>query len=87
MHHLGAGLREFGLEPGADLRIGAREPQIVQRGLDVESGAADEQGHPAPRDDIVYRGPCLGLVPGDVQGLADVVCVDEVMNDGQAISG
>ena len=72
---------ELLLEPSADSRVRSGKIQVVERGPDVEPGAADQDGHPVAGDDLVDRGPGeLGVV-GHVRGLGHWPDVEQMMRD------
>jgi hypothetical protein len=72
---------ELLLEPGADTRVRSGKVQVVERGPDVQAGAAGQDGHPAAGDDLVDRGAGeLGVI-GHARGLGHRPDVEQVMRD------
>jgi hypothetical protein len=71
------------LESSAGNRVRSGKIQVVERGPDIQTGAADQDGHPAAGHDLVDRGPGeLGVV-GHVRGLGHRPDVEQVMRDAQ----
>jgi hypothetical protein len=70
---------QLGLQPGAQLGIGAGEVELVDHGAHVESGTADQQRHPAPPEHLLDRRPGQPLVLGDARALGHVPHVQQVV--------
>ncbi|GAB4000296.1 hypothetical protein GCM10029992_31750 [Glycomyces albus] len=70
---------QFGLEAGSEGRVGAGEVHLVQGGLHVEPGAADQDGSPPAGADVGDGLAGELLVSGDVGGLGHVEDVEDVV--------
>nr|BFF27322.1 hypothetical protein GCM10025732_52870 [Glycomyces mayteni] len=75
----GAVAVEVGFEAGADRGVGAGEVHLVERGLHVQAGAADEDRPVAAGADLADRPAGEALVGGHVGGLGDVEDVEHVV--------
>ncbi len=74
-----AHLGQLVLQPRPHGRVGAGEAQVVQDGLDVEAGPADQDGGAAGRQQVLDHGPGVPLVGGDRGGLGHVEHVEQVV--------
>ncbi len=81
MQRVRAELLQLHLQPGPDLRVGARELHLVDRRPHVQAGAAHQHGGAAGREQPVDLDPGQPLVLGDAGGLGDVPDVHQMVRD------
>ena len=83
VHRLRALRLEFGLQPGTDLGGVPRveELQVLDEGVEVEAGAADEDDVLPPGADVRDDAGGVFLETGDAVGLRRVHHIDEVVRD------